>query len=706
MSFALPDPSHGALPLRSLAAVVLDCETTGLDARTDRVVELGAVRLGAGLIETESFEALVNPGRPIPPQASAIHGIQDAAVAAAPAFATVMPELAAFAGARVVLGYAIGFDLAVLQAEHGRAGLAWRAPRSLCVRQLAQLLAPPLPSLELATLAAWLGVTVGTRHRALADARLAAELFLAILPRLEAAGLRSLAETERACRALHGPRAQEAQAGWHEVAAALDAAGVEGTARIDSFPYRHRLRALMRQPPVLAAAATPLRDALARMMAERVSSVLVPPAAAGEAYGILTERDVLRALVESGAAALAQPIGRHASRPLISLDQDELAYRAIRQMAARGIRHLGVHDSQGALVGALSARDLLKQRAAAAITLGETIEQARNAAELGRIWAGLAAVAATLLQEQVEAAEIALIISDELRALTRRAAELAEAELAEAGLGGPPAPYALMVLGSGGRGESLLAMDQDNAIVYEAGAPAGAERWFEALGQCLAAILNAAGVAFCKGGVMASNPAWRMDEARWRQTVAGWLRQRRPEDILHADIFFDGRPVHGALTLGEALHRDALAAAGQAPDFLRLLAIQAATFEAPFNWLGRLRLEAGRVDLKKGGLMALVATTRVLALRHGIAARSTRARLEAARPQLARGAEAIGPLLDAHTILLAAILGQQLRDLGQGIPLSNRVRPADLSARQRQDLTWALDQLVLAADLLGMPLAF
>ena len=92
--------------------------------------------------------------------------------------------------------------------------------------------------------------------------------------------------------------------------------------------------------------------------------------------------------------------------------------------------------------------------------------------------------------------------------LTRRAAELAEARLYEAGKGRPPVPYAVLVLGSAGRGESLLAADQDNAIVYETGEPSASEdQWFEALGIEIAAILDAAGVPFCKGGVMARNAA-------------------------------------------------------------------------------------------------------------------------------------------------------------------------------------------------------
>src|SRR3546814_3413063 len=56
-----------------------------------------------------------------------------------------MAALSAWIGNAVVIGYAVGFDLAMLRAEHERHGLAWSPPRSLCLRHLVQLVAPELP---------------------------------------------------------------------------------------------------------------------------------------------------------------------------------------------------------------------------------------------------------------------------------------------------------------------------------------------------------------------------------------------------------------------------------------------------------------------------------------------------------------------------------------------------------------------------------
>ena len=358
------------------------------------------------------------------------------------------------------------------------------------------------------------------------------------------------------------------------------------------------------------------------------------------------------------------------------------------------------------IVGALSARDLLRQRASDAISLGDNIAAAKTPAELGRIWKALTTVARGLVYEDVDPRDIGAVISRELCALTRRACEVAEDEMLEGGSGPPPTPYAFLVLGSGGRGESLLAMDQDNALVFEEGETGGPiDAWFAQLGQRVADILNEAGVAYCTGGVMAANDAWRKDIAGWHSTVDGWLRRTSPEDILSADIFFDALPVHGSLALGEKLRDDAMAAAASSQPFLHALALGACNFQTPVGWFGRFRTNGGRIDLKKGGIMPLFSTARVLALRYRITARSTPDRFDGTRELIENGGTVIGNLIEAHRILLDAILRQQLRDLEAGIKLSNSVAPGDLTANQRQQLKWALAQVPSVADVLGTPLS-
>lgn len=85
--------SHYSTPLVSLDAVVLDTETTGLDAATARIVQIGVLRLVEGKLASEAhFERLIDPGIAIPAEVSAIHGITDDKVKGAPPFAAVIDE--------------------------------------------------------------------------------------------------------------------------------------------------------------------------------------------------------------------------------------------------------------------------------------------------------------------------------------------------------------------------------------------------------------------------------------------------------------------------------------------------------------------------------------------------------------------------------------------------------------------------------------
>lgn len=224
--------------------VAFDFETTGLDAASDRVVEIGAVAFGlaerdgswelvpggpaeapasagraaspsAGAVPSRGpappmqgelfgpggeaapeampdpaqkgapaaparpteFCTLVNPGRPIPAQASAVHGIGDLDVSFAPSFAEAGRELLAFIEGAVIVAHNAPFDLGFLRAECERAGLP--VPRNLSYDTiaLAKTAVPGLPSYALGKLAASFGIAQKEAHRGADDARVCMELF-------------------------------------------------------------------------------------------------------------------------------------------------------------------------------------------------------------------------------------------------------------------------------------------------------------------------------------------------------------------------------------------------------------------------------------------------------------------------------------------------------------------------------------------------
>ena len=697
----MPRHNPASIPLLSLNAVAFDSETTGLDTSRARMIQLGAVRIVHGEVDSaQSFQQLINPGVPIPDDSREIHGISDADVADAPAFTEVVEAFDQWRGDAVLVGYASGFDLAMLKREREIAGLGWTAPRCLDVRFLVNLLAPNLPDFSLDTIASWAGVETHNRHSALGDSIATAEIFVALIPRLRETGIRTLAELERACERFSETATQESRIGWLDVHEARRSRAV--LARIDSFPYRHRLRDLMRSPPLFIDADIALHKALEQMIDAQVSSLYVNPRDADGPAGIVTERDLLREFRRHGSAAFDTPVHSVAVFPLESLRDEAFVYRAIARMKRLHIRHLGVHDKDGRIVGALSARDLLRQRADDAVLLGDDIDAAENTGQMAAVWGNIVLVAKGLVAEEVDARDIAAVVSRELCALTRQACRLAERKMETP----PPCAYAMLVLGSGGRGESLLAMDQDNAIVFAEGEPGGAEdQWFAELGKRVSDMLDAAGVPYCKGKVMASNADWRHSVAGWENLVGTWIRRQNPEDILNCDIFFDAVPVHGDLELANRVLDRAFELGRSSSIFIKLMSINACKNSPPLGLFGRFKLDNGRMDLKMGGIMPLFSTARTLAIRHGIREQSTPARFAALTAQMETMRETLDNVSEAHRIIFDSILQQQLLDLEAGIPLSNRVAPNSLSSAGRDHLSWALEQVPNASNLLGDPLS-
>ena len=707
-AMAKPAETSSATPLISLNAVCLDTETTGLDTSVARVIQIGAIRIRTGCIDqSDIFEKLVDPGEPIPSKSSAIHGLYDRDVAGAAKFCDIKPEFDHWMANSIVIGFSIGFDLAVMKRESELTGLQWQAPRSMDVRHLAQLAAPQLPDYSLDTVAEWLGIEIHNRHSAFGDALAAAQVFVALVPKLNDRGIRTITEAERGSRKITQQIIAEAESGWQE---AIRTAGnknlaVPALARIDSFPYRHRVADLMTAPPVTVDGTKTLKAILKLLADKKISSVFVVKAA-GCAHGIVTERDVLRAINLHGATALDLMGEEIMQFPLQTVAAKSLVYRAISKMNRNGFRHLGVHDDKGKIVGALSVRDLLRQRGQDAISLGDQIADASSAHDLGLVWANLALVTQGLVSEEVDVRDIAAIISSEMCALTRRACELAEAKMADEGHGAVPVPYAMLVLGSGGRGESLLAMDQDNAIIYAAGKEGGAEDvWFAELGKRASNILHLAGVPYCKGGIMASNRKWRMSLTDWHDHVANWISRHTPKDILNTDIFFDAVAVHGDEELSDKVLDAAFAAGGGSREFLQLMSVNACEFSDSIGWFGRIKLSDGRIDLKKNGIMPIFSAARIGAIANGVRARSTLERLTAVKTTTQLPGSVFDNIIEVHRILLDAILKQQLRDLDEGIALSNRVAPQALSAPEYDQLKWALKRVTLVSNVLGDPLA-
>ncbi|MBM3564851.1 MAG: DNA polymerase III subunit epsilon, partial [Alphaproteobacteria bacterium] len=364
---------------------------------------------------------------------------------------------------------------------------------------------------------------------------------------------------------------------------------------------------------------------------------------------------------------------------------------ALARMDRFGIRHLPVADEGGLAAGVVSQRDLLHHRTSSALVLEDALHEAHTPAELAAAYSRVPQVAAQLVRNGLSGIDIAHVISTELREVSARAAELAVMAMKTAGRGEPPAPWCLFLLGSAGRGESLLGADQDNAIIH-AGHDAD-DAWFAELGGHIADYLDEAGIPRCKGGVMAVNAEWRGSREAWRARVEKWLSRADPKDLLNVDIFFDLIPVAGTAPLADQLRAEAIRAAAQATAFLGLLAQETENLTPRLGLFGGLKTDNGRVEMKRQGLLPVVNFARMAALKIGSAAHATPDRL---RDAVAAGRVAESDaeaMIETHALALGLILRQQIADLDAGVRPSNKVAAALMSKAERDRLKKGLSRI-------------
>lgn len=186
-----------ATPLEQATFAVVDLETTGLSPSRSVILEIGAVRV-RGLRAVDRFETLVDCGRPVPPEITALTGIAAPMLRGAPrtpeALARFRRWLDAAPGAPFVAHNA-AFDEGFVRRGFAACGLAPLGAPVLCTRKLARRLVPELRRFGLAELAGAFGIHNRARHRALGDAEATAEALVQLLARARAsAGVASVGE--------------------------------------------------------------------------------------------------------------------------------------------------------------------------------------------------------------------------------------------------------------------------------------------------------------------------------------------------------------------------------------------------------------------------------------------------------------------------------------------------------------------------------
>lgn len=201
--------------------IILDTETTGLSPIDHRVVEIGCIELINHVATGREFHAYMNPERDMPAEAEAVHGLSSEFLSTKPLFAAIVDDFLAFIGDAPVVAHNAGFDMGFINAELKRLNRAPLTPdRAIDTVLLARRKFPGAQaSLDALCRRFQIDTSARTKHGALLDAQLLAQVYLELVGGREPGLALSLSENTSATMVMvervareprpHAPTAEE-----------------------------------------------------------------------------------------------------------------------------------------------------------------------------------------------------------------------------------------------------------------------------------------------------------------------------------------------------------------------------------------------------------------------------------------------------------------------------------------------------------------
>ena len=251
--------------------IVFDIETTGLSPKTERITEIGAVRLVGGEVR-DSFNTFANPGKPIPPRITELTGITDAMVADAPSEAEALAQFYAFCGdCKVLVAHNAGFDTSFIRAAAGRCGMPYEFT-SVDTVPLSRTLYKGLKNYKLDTVANYLKLPPFNHHRACDDAAVLAGIYAHIIKDMTAQQIATLQQVNTSVTGVDPKKSKY----FHMILIAKNLVGLKNLYKLVTYS---NLECFYRKP----------RITRSKLMEHREGLIVGSACEAGELYRAILE---------------------------------------------------------------------------------------------------------------------------------------------------------------------------------------------------------------------------------------------------------------------------------------------------------------------------------------------------------------------------------------------------------------------------------
>ena len=378
---------------------------------------------------------------------------------------------------------------------------------------------------------------------------------------------------------------------------------------------------------------TSIGEVIKNLQKQKKSVILVKEK--NKLSGIITEQDIVRKVT-----FISDPdkkVSEIMTSPVIFVYEDDLLFHAVGKMRKSNLRHLPVIDLKSKVVGIIHANKALYAE------LGKVTEQIDqmtfdeyDLSALIKIKQQQIKIAERLLAENTSALDITYLLSFLNNVIFRRSIRIAERRVSQKNIIKNIPDYTVLVMGSGGRMESFLYPDQDNGIIYELSDkedPKKVDLYFEELAKEFTKSLDTAGITFCKGNLMATNPMWRKSLPEWKEQVQNWITNFNEQNLIYVDMLYDFRSVYGKPELADELRKfifDKLVN----NKILKFLFKNEEGRRAGLTFFGGFKLEKndkenkGLLNLKGAGTLPLVESVRIYSIKHRVNKNTTAARIE------------------------------------------------------------------------------
>jgi len=432
------------------------------------------------------------------------------------------------------------------------------------------------------------------------------------------------------------------------------------------------------RPPMWCSADDSVRDVAQRMVVSDQSCVLVRTP---RGVGIVTDHD-FRALVARGVASAA--IGDLATVPVRTIEDHATAAAALLRMVEEGIHHLAVVDRTGEPIGVVRAVDLAQFEVRAPLGLRSAILAATDLDALALAARTIPSTVVELRANGVPAPHCGAIHAALVDAVLNRALAIHPHEaLAEV-------RCSWLVLGSMARREPLPFSDLDTALLWTdpvppAPDPAPAIR---AAAAEVLADLRHCGLTPCPNGANADNPLFSRSQSAWAAAARRWLDDPTLDGaLLLSAMISDSRPAT-ELELGAELTR-VLMAHSRTGQFLRALLDEALRWPTATGLVrdfvvARRGAHRGEFDLKRGGLVPVVALGRWIGIVTGDARGTTSERLIRGAAAGLVTADERDTLLGGFDRVYTVLFDAEARAGRAGGTPSTFLRPGDLDTLTRR----------------------